>query len=151
MPRPTSARTVNTAYHLKNSIVSFFVEYRRFPLEIDGADLSTTTDFPLMSILVGAENEVARKINPRGIAFFSDRKAKVVDGKYIGGLQTVNDERCILWDTWGNQFLVRMDTDYDNRVLSPEDPVQLIPDSVLVWSAGPDGDFSTWKDNVKTW
>jgi len=26
-----------------------------------------------------------------------------------------------------------------------------LPETILVWSAGPDGDFDTWADNIKSW
>ncbi|MEM1442534.1 MAG: hypothetical protein AAGF67_09340 [Verrucomicrobiota bacterium] len=146
-----SGHAANTAYNLKNAITTYFTEYRKYPLETEMADLTTLTGEELMSVLMGSENEAALQRNPRKMAFFSDRPAKHVDGKYIKGVQMEKGERYFLLDTWGNQYLVRMDTNYDNRVSSPEDPTQLLPEAVIVWSAGPDGDFSTWDDNVKTW
>jgi hypothetical protein len=35
--------------------------------------------------------------------------------------------------------------------MESESPGSTIPESVVVWSAGKDGDFETWDDNVKTW
>jgi hypothetical protein len=66
-------------------------------------------------------------------------------------------------DPWGNYFNITFDLNYDNQV---NDPVYgLIPGSVLVWSAGPDGKFESPavpspaaaeslqvnKDNIKHW
>lgn len=146
-----SDQAANTAYNLRNAITAYYIEYRKYPLETQKADLTIPTGHPLMSILMGSETEAALHYSPRKIPFFSGRPARLIDGRFRNGVQVVTGERYFLWDTWGNHFLVKMDTNYDNRVSSPEDPTQLLPSSVIVWSAGPDGDFSTWKDNVKTW
>ena len=44
-----------------------------------------------------------------------------------------------------------VDQNGDGKVENPEVPGTLIPESIAIWSAGPDGDFDTWADNVKTW
>lgn len=48
---------------------------------------------------------------------------------------------------------MRFDTDGNNRISNPDPtiPAASLPDSIDVWSAGPDGDFDTWEDNVKIW
>ena len=56
-----------------------------------------------------------------------------------------------LWDQWGNLYRVRFDTSHDNQIENPETPGTFLRESIAVWSAGKDGKFETWADNVKTW
>ena len=63
-------------------------------------------------------------------------------------------------DPWGHpyQYLVN-ETPKDTMGLGPyastgSDPYTgpgEVRATVLVWSAGPDGDYLTWKDNVASW
>jgi type II secretory pathway pseudopilin PulG len=146
-----TARAQNTAYNLKNAISAYFTEYRKYPLEIRKADLTTTTGHPLLTILVGNNDPAAMTYNPRKIAFFSGKAARLKDGRYTRGIEYNEDGPSYLWDSWGNLYHVRLDTNHDNQIDDPEFPGQLLSHSILVWSAGPDGNFSTWDDNVKTW
>jgi len=54
------------------------------------------------------------------------------------------------YDQWGNLYRIRTDLDGDGRVPDPSGSGE-IEETLLVWSAGPDGDFDTWEDNIKTW
>lgn len=146
-----TAHAQNSVYQLKNGLSAYFTEYRKYPLEIEKANLTTTTGHPLLTILVGNDDPAAVAYNPRKIAFFTGKQARVKDGRYTRGIEYSEDGPSYLWDPWGNLYHVRLDTDYDNQIENPEFPGQLLPVSIAVWSAGPDGDFSTWKDNIKTW
>ena len=167
------AHASNTCYNLKNSIGSYFTEYRRFPLP-DGYqtpydDFSTEDDF--MDILLGAETAVGEEKNPRGIVFFTGRTARRTGGNsYIKGVAMNRNGGGSLWDTYGRLYGVRMDTQNKSRFPNPEvDPPNLsgegapdwgqgatssntppvVTDSVGVWSAGKEEDLSS--DNIKTW
>ncbi len=50
-------------------------------------------------------------------------------------------------------FLYAVDDNGDGHVENPdpEKSGELIRADVIAWSAGPDGDFSTWSDNVGSW
>lgn len=147
-----NSRAENTAHNLKNSISMFFTEYREYPLRSPDLDITADTRRDLMDILLGAENERGKSRNPRGIAFYTDKAAKPTeDGRFHKGIRLDSDGGGELWDTWGNHYRVRMDTNFDNQTESPEATGALLPESILVWSAGKDGKFETWKDNVKTW
>ncbi|MEM1442535.1 MAG: hypothetical protein AAGF67_09345 [Verrucomicrobiota bacterium] len=141
----------NTAYNLKNAISSYFVEYREYPFEIKGLDLTVPTDQTLMTILCGMDHPGVEERNPRKIHFYSGRPAKFEDGRYSQGMLLTESSEALLWDPFGNHYLVRVDTNFDNQVVDPETPESNLAEIVAVWSAGPDGDFSTWKDNIKTW
>jgi type II secretory pathway pseudopilin PulG len=150
--RNPNSRAENTAFNLKNAISAFFVEYREYPLRSSGLDITADTRRELMDILLAAKNKQSESRNPRAIAFYTDKAAKPMEnGRFQKGIRLESDGGGELWDTWGNHYRVRMDTDFDNQTESPESPGTLLPESILIWSAGKDGKFETWKDNVKTW
>lgn len=142
-----------TAHNLRNSVSAYFTEYRKYPLLDPVNDLTVDSGHELIDILLGSDKQKRPGgRNTRGIAFFTDRAAKPMsDGRFRKGLTLDADEGGELWDPWGNFYRVRFDSNFDNRLENPEAPGTLIPESIAVWSAGPDGDFDTWKDNVKTW
>lgn len=153
-----TGNTQNTAFNLKNAISAYYTEYRKYPVpgEPEG-DTSLQSDHALMDVLLGSDPEAEDDgLNPRRIAFFTGKQAKPMGkGKFRKGVHLEEGGRGELWDPWGNYYRVVLDTDHDNRVEKPEwdktsDSAEL-PESILVWSAGPDGDFDTWQDNVKTW
>lgn len=145
-------RAENTAHNLKNSISAYFTEYREYPLRSPDVDLTVDTRHQIMDILLGSEKEKPRERNPRGIAFYTDKAAKPMKGEgYRNGVVLDSQGGGELFDSWGKHYRVRFDTDFDNRIENPEAAGTLLPDSIAIWSAGKDGDFDTWKDNVKTW
>lgn len=148
-----SGQAESTAYNLKNAISAHFTELRKYPAFDSTYDTDLSTDFHLMDILVGADYTLKnRHISPRRIAFYSGREATLgEDGRYLKGVSKTPEGRTELWDPWGNHYHVRLDTNHDNMIADPSGGDAPIPESILVWSAGPDGDFDTWKDNVKSW
>ncbi|RBP45832.1 hypothetical protein DES53_102214 [Roseimicrobium gellanilyticum] len=82
--------------------------------------------------------------NPRGTGFYEPPPAKKKGGGYSPEPGLV--------DVWGTKgYVVILDYDGDKEIADPEHPNAKITASALIYSAGPDGDFSTWKDNVKSW
>ncbi len=155
------AHAENTAYNLKNAISAYFTEYRKYP--VDPSNSSETdeirTDNRLMDILLGADSQKTGSgaLNPRGIAFYTDKAAKPMGGgKYRKGITLQSDGGGELWDPWGEHYYVRMDLDYNNRTERPNwdqggSKSEVLPESILVWSGGKDEDDSTPSDNIKTW
>jgi type II secretory pathway pseudopilin PulG len=145
----------NTAYNLKNAISAYFTEYRQYPggNTPQGPDVDLDSGHVLMDILLGSDKEAENGGgNLRRIAFYTDKAAKPLgEGKFRKGVVLEQDGRGTLWDPWGNFYRVRMDSSFDNKVENPELPGAYLPESILIWSAGKDGDFDTWKDNLKTW
>ena len=87
--------------------------------------------------------------NFRQLRFLEMGKGMKIDGgKHDGGFG----------DPWGHAsgrlpFLYAVDDDGDGLVRNPNgdsNQTQIRAD-VIAWSAGPDGDFSTWDDNVGSW
>ncbi len=146
-------RAETTAHNLKNSISAYFTEYRRYPFENKDSDTTLDSSHALMDILLGSDKEKEPdKMNPRGIAFFTDRAAKPMgNDRFRSGVTLDADGSGELWDPWGNYYRVRFDSNYDNQVENPEVPGTSLPECILIWSAGEDGKFETWKDNVRTW
>ncbi|MGY8643441.1 MAG: hypothetical protein ACKVJU_20390 [Verrucomicrobiales bacterium] len=148
---PITSRAENTAYNLKNAISAYNTEFRGWPIRSE-SDITVDSDSELMAVLLADDSETGEKgRNPRRITFFSGKKAKPMgDNKFRKG---VHLETNTLWDPWGNFYRVRMDNNWDNRVDDPDPKSESkeLPGTIIVWSAGPDGDFDTWKDNVKTW
>lgn len=61
-----------------------------------------------------------------------------------------------LLDAWGHPYRLHLDLNGDGKIPHPAKdtgtpaPV-LIPPGFVIYSAGPDGDYSTWDDNVRSW
>ncbi len=75
------------------------------------------------------------------------------NGRFRSGITFDRHGGGELWDPWGNHYRVIMDTDGDGRVKAPEwfTKSEFIPQSVIVWSPGRDGDDATAEDNVVSW
>ena len=151
------AHTETTAANLKTAISAYFTEYRKYPVkaDVDESD-ELLTDSVLMDVLLGADSEKEKGgLNPRGIAFFTDKAAKPSgDGKYRKGVRLEADGGGELWDPYAKYYHVRLDLDYNNRTERPawdSGDTEVLPESILIWSSGKDGDEMTSKDNIKTW
>lgn len=128
------------AYELVSAAQLYFTEYRRFPAEGTEGDATLAAEGRIAAALGGDLSEVKPDgLNPRGIVFM------VPDGS-PAPVPVVSEVR----DPWGHLYRIRLDTNYDNQVIDPETGAA-IPNSVLVWSPGPDGIEETWEDNLKTW
>jgi len=151
------AHAENTAYQLKNAISAYFTEYRKYPVDPQMEETEPIrTDRELMDVLLGSDGAAERGgLNPRRIAFFTDKAAKPMgDGKYRKGVKLESDGGGELWDPYGDYYFVRLDLDYNNRTKKPDWDVgdsEFIPESILIWSAGKDNLEEEIKDNIKTW
>lgn len=157
-PPAREINTINTAVNLKTAITAFYTEYDRYPLGDRNSKNDITSDSAgeLMNILMALDGGISKASNPRRIVFFTGKKArKKWFGPYTKGIKLSTDGKSAeLLDYWGNLYRVKLDSNGDNRITNPGDPktdASELPESVLVWSAGADVDFATWKDNVKTW
>lgn len=143
----------NTAQNLKNAIAAYVAEYREYPLLDPANDLTIESGHKLMDVLFSSDAQKAPGgRNPRGIAFYTDKAAKPIgEGRFRKGVILDENGGGELWDPWGNHYRVRLDTNGDGKIENPAAPGTHLPESILIWSAGPDGDFETWEDNVKSW
>lgn len=126
------------------------MEYDRYPrlAPDDGREENPIpTRGDLLTILAGKHPAH----NPRSVPFFDPPLAQ--DRK--SGLLNDDNGQPYLVDSFGNPFVVVWDADGDGALLNPahgfRDQPAHIAASVLVYSAGPDGDYTTWTDNKATW
>ena len=142
---------LTTATHLKNAIESYILEYRKAPwtIGIQQSDVEFSSDLEFMNCVSGGEGESAAIQNPQGIVFFyrypgsRDRRAYMRDAE----LQLLAND---LRDSYGKHYQIRIDANGDGKVANPTTK-ELIEEQVLIWSAGKDGNFETWQDNVASW
>ena len=147
------AHAENTAHNHKNAIDANATEYREYPLLDPANDVTIDSGHALMDILFGSDTQKEPGgRNLRGITFYTDKAAKPMgEGRFRRGITLDEDGSGELWDPWGNHYRVRLDTNADGKIENPEAPGTHLPESILIWSAGPDADFETWADNVKSW
>lgn len=130
-------------------IKSYKTEYLRLP-NIASSDATVIeTRGPLLAILLAEDTAQ----NSRQIRFWDPPGFKAQNR--AGAARTSQGE-WELRDPWGNFYRIQLDVDEDGRISNPakgaraDEPDVLISD-VIVYSAGADGDFATWKDNVRSW
>lgn len=136
----TKAQLVKSQAAMKDlqlGIKNYAVEYDRMPSALSECDSSGA----LLKVLLG---ENVEGLNIRQIVFLEP--AMAWQGR-SGLLES--DGGYTLVDVWGHPYKIAMAK--SGGIRSPETPGAMIDKTVIVWSAGPDGDFSTWSDNVKSW
>ncbi len=106
----------------------------------------------LMAILMGVD----KTQNPRGKNFPGDLKdAKRTDKGPRNGLVRDGETLAVV-DSWGQPYKVVLDLDNNGIILNPnpeeaDKGIKELHKRVIAYSAGKDGDYSTWKDNVTSW
>ena len=142
--------TESSAHGLRNAIRQFYLQYSSYPLSSDSSARDVTFDStkPLMDVLLGANT----RANPRLIQFGEWRDAGKGGGNGIVG-NTQSAKFGSLVDLWGNPFRIVVDSDESHEIANPEPDASkaTLRQTVLVYSAGPDGDYGSWHDNVVTW
>jgi prepilin-type N-terminal cleavage/methylation domain-containing protein len=143
VPRFVDVRDPNSARQANNSEVMAMLTASQF---VDSVNSSQ---------VVNANNNQ----NPKRNVYLN---VKVVPKDNAGGI----DDSGVYRDPWGRPYVIILDLDYDNRVLSPFPLVRggtpqprFIPDSVLVMSLGPDGKANLGleeghpdnRDNIYSW
>jgi type II secretory pathway pseudopilin PulG len=130
---------------LESAINMYQTEYNRFP-NLGETDEEKTLEVQgeVLNILMGKHAAG----NPRQVVFL-DPASFPSRGK--GGLVTNAAGQPELKDSFGNVYHMRFDWNGDGSIPDPEHPGSTISETVLIYSAGPDGDYRTWKDNAKNW
>ncbi len=140
---------------------SFFADYEHLP---PPAKIQATPDTEFLSdfssdfvVVLAARGPLV--MNPRRINYFDGMPAaQSVAGKLSGGINFGRGSAEIL-DSWGRPYRVVLDANYDGEIDNPElkgtgsvsPPPKLRGKKCVVYSAGPDGDYTTWDDNPKSW
>ena len=127
--------TQGDAMLVATSLMRYQAEYNRWPSTYPNR---YTTDDDWVGMMAPRPG-VSVPANPKRIIFFEPG----------GGAL---DDRGYFVDGWGNPFRFRLDTTGREEVDNPdEDAGGTIAERAIAWSAGPDGDYGTWADNVKSW
>ena len=134
------------------TMAKYRMEYNRWPDVKDVADGHPGTSKEWVAIMnpeitTGKGKRDAN--NFRQLRFLEMGKGMKIDGgKYDGAFG----------DPWGHSsgrlpYLYAVDDDGDGLVQNPnsDSNQRQIRADAIAWSAGPDGDFSTWDDNVGSW
>jgi len=121
-------------------------EYNRipFPSTIPERDMEVRTQGTWIAALM-AEYDA---LNPRQIELLSLPSAL----EKRDGIYQDNNGEWVLTDPWGEMYYAIFDADYDGSIFNPE-TMKTEPESrsVILYSAGPDRDPKTWKDNICSW
>lgn len=115
-------------------------EYNRWPGIMAGKD-RTYTDVEWVATMSPAPGGALDPNNMKKVKFFEPG---------AGALGTVEPNVGAFVDPWGNPFEYKVDADRNEEIPDPETDT-VVRARVLAWSAGPDGDYDTWDDNVKGW
>ena len=132
---------------LKLAVIAYQVEYSKLPSptvteEMDEQQVVETKG-AMIDILTGK----VRDKNPRQVPFYEPPPPKA--GK-SGGITNAQGELEIR-DPFGHLYQMHFDWNGDGQIPDPQHPGATISEPVIIYSAGQDGDYDTWKDNVKSW
>ncbi|MBP7949153.1 MAG: type II secretion system protein [Verrucomicrobiales bacterium] len=138
-----------------NAVSQFYSDYEGLPTEVGGEDTEQTSmEGDLIAILL-AKGEVAK--NPRKLNYLEGMKQakKGSSGAFEDGLDFESDPtKPTLLDPWGQAYKIKMDSDLNNEIENPEKdatPKIIRGKRCIVWAPGPDKNYDTWNDNVKSW
>lgn len=130
---------------IKMAVKAYQTEYNRLPL----SDLGVTDETQFMESgreIVNVLTATDSTRNPRGIVFYETPSRS---GK--GGGVIAADGSFEVRDQFGNRFRLHFDWNGDRVIPDPEHPGATISEPVIIYSAGPDLDYHTWKDNITSW
>jgi hypothetical protein len=133
---------------------AYQTEYNRFPVEgltsIDPKAPSITRG-KIMTTLHPDQKAAPTESNLRRINFYDPPPAK----NKKNGLCMDEHNEPVLVDPWGTPFRFNFDQTGEGKVPNP-DPRDnkehpFVETTVLMYSAGPDGNPDTWEDNILSW
>jgi hypothetical protein len=159
---------------LVNAINQFRSDYQKLPVPSgptpQGGDRDTDSGLShsFISILGGHEDRSPMAQNQKHTDYLEDIKPALKAGKpgnpspggdygWVNGL--ISDPATGAYgvvDYKGKPYRIRLDTNHDETLNNPN-PEQAaagrptLKARVLVWSAGKDGDWNTWDDNLMSW
>ena len=167
--RQTQAK--NDLIQIVNAVNAFYTEYGKYPMSqtVDttfGPGGTPATNETLFTELRGCTAAAgscpaAATINTRQIVFISPPDVK--DGANPrSGIGTATANKGRYFDSWGNNYAIRIDGDYNNQVANPYSAnagaTPNLQIGVIAWSLGMDGaggsgdkNSGTAADDVISW
>ena len=154
---------------LANAIQKFDTDYHKLPIPSgpfpQGGDRDTDSapSHSFIAILGGNEDPSAEAQNQKHLDYIEGIKPAKTPRKpggdypWVAGL--FSDPATGAYgvvDYKGKPYRIRLDTNHDETLINPN-PDQAaegrstLKARVLVWSAGKDGDWNTWDDNLMSW
>lgn len=145
---------------LQIALLNFHTEYGRWPFDLENLDEENPVQLHagIIRTLLSEEGQFTLEDNPRSIRFIDLPLAR----DDLGGLVLEGEEIVGMVDAWGTAYFVAVDLGEDKLIPNPEalvpssqrgdkDAPSELPVPVLIFSAGPDKDPNTWKDNITSW
>lgn len=135
---------------MRDALQGYVTKMERLPLTPVHEDLPVETKGPFLATLLGQDPAN----NPENISFLekpsilkpNERASQNAQGEWE------------LRDPWGTFYKMQFDMDADGNIPNPAAgsgsgprDVAVMPPGFIIYSAGPDGNFSTWADNVICW
>lgn len=142
LDKARSLQVKATAKGLEIAVKGYVNEYSRLPnLGTSNEGAFMESEGLVLDTLTGKNTDQ----NPRQIGFFELPPPKGPGGSFTtsSGVE--------LRDLFGNRFRMHFDWNGDGSIPDPEHSGASLPGPVIIYSAGADGDYTTWKDNVKSW
>jgi hypothetical protein len=131
------------------AVTAYQTEYSRLPAlesppptedNTQGYDTASESGRGTLKVLTGEDESK----NPRKIPFY-DPPA----GKKSGAGYTPENGLVDIWGTKG--YIMILDYDGNGEISDPRHHGVMIASGVIIYSAGPDKDYDTWKDNLVSW
>ncbi len=111
-----TAQARNDCTGLSTAIRQFYTDYSRYPVPASQTD---DTAIEATSSVTGGNKEVIlalsgkdATINPRGVQYYENKTAKLVNGAWTGGISKEGG----LFDPWGYTYGVCVDGDFDGTL-----------------------------------
>jgi prepilin-type N-terminal cleavage/methylation domain-containing protein len=123
------------------AMVKYLAEYNRWPGYVSSQD-PNYTDADWVRVMTPSPGDPSSPFNLKRIKFFEPSSGS------LGAGDTAHAGAFV--DPWGNPFQYTVDFNRQGQVGNPE-ATGVIRAQAIAWSAGPDGDYDTWTDNVKSW
>jgi prepilin-type N-terminal cleavage/methylation domain-containing protein len=157
----------NDLTQIVNAIQAYYTEYGRYPLSpLAPTDLTYGSVALSNDLLFNVLRGIPSSDNPRGIVFIAPPEAKNPNDPH-SGISSSPSSFGQFFDPWGNPYVVRIDTDYDNQIRNPYSQnagsTPLLRADVIAWSIGKDRlsqstastpidkNSATNKDDIVSW
>ena len=139
LKRASAARARADANVVVSVMMKYRAEYNRWPGFATNNDAQHLTDSVWVNAMCPEPGTPMPPSNPKRIVFFEPGGGALdAGGAFV--------------DAWGRSFYFRMDLSGTGEMDNPDgDKGGTLRVRTLAWSAGEDGDATTWADNVKSW